>query len=141
MYLLLLILGVVLMFAAVGWFSRQTAFSHSGWRMPAGLVSVGLLFAGLMMSFRGSWIVGGPLIVASIVVGVLARARPRRAAAAPSGPRLSEAEARDVLGVGPAASPQEIRAAYNRLMRKNHPDVGGTNGLASQLNAARDRLL
>jgi DnaJ-like protein len=141
LFLLYLILGAVLMFAAVGWFSRQTAFSRSGWRMPAGLVSVGLLFAGLMMSFRGGWMIGAPLVVASIVVGVLARARPRRRPAATSSQPMSDPQARDVLGVSASASPQEIRAAYNRLMRKNHPDVGGTNGLAAQLNAARDRLL
>ena len=46
-----------------------------------------------------------------------------------------------MLGVGPAASVQEIQAAYARLMHRAHPDQGGTTGLATQLNIARDRLL
>ena len=54
---------------------------------------------------------------------------------------MSAQEARAILGVGPAATPEEIRAAYTRLMRSVHPDKGGTPGLAAQLNAARDRLL
>ena len=41
----------------------------------------------------------------------------------------------------PEATPDEIQAAYVRLMRRVHPDAGGAAGLASQLNAARDRLL
>ena len=40
-----------------------------------------------------------------------------------------------------AATPQEINAAWKRLMGRAHPDQGGTEGLASRLNAARDRLL
>ncbi|NEX91341.1 hypothetical protein G3573_01015 [Caulobacter sp. 17J65-9] len=54
---------------------------------------------------------------------------------------MSLAEARAVLGVDAEAGPEQIQAAYLRLMRAVHPDRGGTSGLASQLNAARDRLL
>jgi curved DNA-binding protein CbpA len=54
---------------------------------------------------------------------------------------MSVAEARATLGVGDSATPSEIRAAYARLIRRTHPDHGGTTGLAAQLNAARDRLL
>jgi hypothetical protein len=61
--------------------------------------------------------------------------------AATSAPRMSEAEARAVLGVGPEAGEAEIKAAYLRLMRAVHPDAGGASGLAAHLNAARDRLL
>ena len=59
----------------------------------------------------------------------------------PTAGRISDSEARSILGVGPEATDAEIRAAYGRLMRMAHPDKGGTSGLAAQLNAARDRLL
>jgi hypothetical protein len=32
-------------------------------------------------------------------------------------------------------------AAHNRLMKRVHPDAGGSNFFAKQLNAARDVLL
>jgi len=54
---------------------------------------------------------------------------------------MSVGEARALLGVSVNATAEEVRDAYARLMRKNHPDQGGTDGLAAKLNAARDKLL
>ena len=53
---------------------------------------------------------------------------------------MSEAEARSLLGVKPGASVKAVQKAYLRLIRRTHPDSGGTEGLAALLNAARDRL-
>jgi hypothetical protein len=92
-----------------------------------------------LLSVRGGWIAGAPLAVLAILLGLAARARP--AQPKPTHERMSAAEARALLGVGPDATPAEIRAAHSRLIRMNHPDAGGTDGLAAQLNAARDRLL
>ena len=46
-----------------------------------------------------------------------------------------------MLGVTAGATAKEINAAWKRLMGRAHPDHGGTQGLASRLNAARDHLL
>ena len=54
---------------------------------------------------------------------------------------MSEVEARDVLGVDATASREEIEAAYRDLIVKNHPDHGGSDWIAAQLNQARDILL
>ena len=54
---------------------------------------------------------------------------------------MSVAEAREVLGVDATASTEEIEAAYRDLIVKNHPDHGGTDWIAAQLNQARDTLL
>jgi DnaJ-domain-containing protein 1 len=85
----------------------------------------------------------GLLAAAAILAAFAAKGRRLRLntlARRPPSERMSLEEARAVLGVGPTATPADIRAAYARLMRRTHPDHGGTSGLAAQLNAARDRL-
>ncbi|HTG39403.1 DnaJ domain-containing protein [Sphingomonas sp.] len=54
---------------------------------------------------------------------------------------LSEAEARDVLGVAAGADADAIRAAHRRLVSAVHPDRGGSADLTRRINAARDVLL
>lgn len=96
----------------------------------------GAAYAGL----RGAWEPAIVLIVLGLWLAVSAR-RTGLVAPPTSGGRMSLEEARSILGVREGAAPDEIQAAYTRLMRAVHPDKGGTSGLAAQLNAARDRLL
>jgi hypothetical protein len=62
-------------------------------------------------------------------------------AARPAGSNMTVEEAYAVLGLAPGASEQEIREAHHRLMVKLHPDHGGSDYLATQINRARDVLL
>lgn len=55
--------------------------------------------------------------------------------------KMTTAEAREILGVKPDASREEIIRAHKRMMQKVHPDRGGTDFLAAQLNQAKDTLL
>jgi curved DNA-binding protein CbpA len=46
----------------------------------------------------------------------------------------------ELLGIDPAASGDEVRSAYRRLIRVGHPDVGGTDGFARLLQEAYETL-
>ncbi len=57
-----------------------------------------------------------------------------------AGPMPDE-EAYEILGLQPGASEQAIREAHRGLMKRIHPDAGGTSGLAARVNQAKDTLL
>lgn len=58
-----------------------------------------------------------------------------------AGPRpshaLREEEAYEILGLQKGSSLEEIGEAHRRLMKRLHPDTGGTTWLAAKLNAAK----
>ena len=120
------------------------------WPLLWTLLSVASAGAAVFVGLRGVWYASLPLVLLSLFLGRRSRApkvrRPTasytgRRPAAPSTTGMSEAEARDILGVAPGATRAEIEAAFRRLMQRAHPDHGGSAGLAARINAARDRLL
>ena len=59
---------------------------------------------------------------------------------APRGP-MSQEEAYQILGLEPGAKAEDIVHAHRTLMKRIHPDQGGTNYLAARVNEAKDTLL
>jgi hypothetical protein len=54
--------------------------------------------------------------------------------------RMTRREALEVLGLPEGASKDDVLREYRRLMKRLHPDVGGSKYLATKLNEAREVL-
>ncbi|TRO95598.1 hypothetical protein FKB34_08305 [Glycocaulis profundi] len=146
-----LLFGVIAALGAVivlAWlFSRMDGRS-AGISVRALFGVAGIVF-GAGLALRGLPVIGVPLALAglgflSAVFGIGRHAGkggqdgppPRTRAGA-----MTVKEALDVLGLKPDATDDEIHAAYRELMKKVHPDTGGTNALAARVRQARDTLL
>lgn len=107
-------------------------------------MALGSAIVGAVMAAKGKPLAGAPLLIGAAVY-FFGRSRKKWPASPPTPSRLHRAEevakARALLGIAEDADPQTIRAAHRRLIASVHPDRGGTEALAAQINAARDLLL
>ena len=53
---------------------------------------------------------------------------------------MTREEALQILGLDERATQGDVQREYRRLMRKVHPDLGGSSYLAAKLNEAKDVL-
>jgi hypothetical protein len=99
-------------------------------------VAAALFLLGLRLMTTGRVLIG-----AALMSGAILWAAHRRASGARKPRPMPIEDARRLLGVGEAASLEEIRNAHRRLIAKVHPDTGGSAELAERVNVARDTLV
>ncbi|MEE3165722.1 MAG: DnaJ domain-containing protein [Pseudomonadota bacterium] len=109
------------------------------------LISIIAFIAGIILLFRGIYHISGPLLLTSLWI-----LRAKRIYDLFFKDRnnfinnvkvTSKEEAYKILGLDFDATKDDIISAHKELIRKNHPDKGGSDYLSSKINEARDILL
>jgi hypothetical protein len=126
----------------------------SGWWLLGGVVACALL-----VRYGLSWLAVAGGVLLGVVRGVapLLRLLPlfqqfqrssaghgtgsaERPGAPPRPGRMSRREALEVLGLDERATREDVQREYKRLVKRLHPDLGGSTYLTAKLNEARDVL-
>ena len=135
----------------MGWLALLLA-GLAGWLIWTGRLqrmsakdgmALGAALVGAVLSAKGKPVIGAPMLIGAALffAGQGKLLRKGRTATPKPLPPQDIAQARALLGVAPDADVDMIRAAHRRLIASVHPDKGGTEALAAQINAARDLLL
>ena len=126
-------MGVVILLAAAGLLWAFATGRLKGFTYEDGIAAAVFLL-GLSLFTKGRLILGAALMASALLWAAWRRQRP-------SSRPMPPEDARRLLGVGEGATLQEIREAHRRLIARVHPDTGGSDELATRVNAARDALL
>ncbi|OGT21930.1 MAG: hypothetical protein A2V90_05455 [Gammaproteobacteria bacterium RBG_16_57_12] len=112
------------------------------------LIAAGLLLVVLATIKKLPWlfaIIGAalPIVQRWLILRRVGKEDKTGATHSPPPPKASMTrdEAYAILGLQPGASEAEIIQAHRQLIQKLHPDRGGSDLLASQINQAKDILL
>jgi hypothetical protein len=125
---------LVLIAAALGW------ALWTGRIKLAQLPPILLALAGAFLLVRGQWMPGAGAIAvgATWYRGLTWRMFGLNSK---QSPEYHLANARALLGVAAHDDAERIKARHRVLIAQNHPDRGGSDDRASELNKARDMLL
>lgn len=113
-------------------------------------LGVGGVIIGAILTLRGAPAAGVPLVGAALgLLGVAMGGGSAESGSDQSGENavrssrtaMSRREASEILGVSETASDDEINAAYRNMMKRVHPDAGGSDALAARVQEARNTLL
>ncbi|CAN5284441.1 molecular chaperone DnaJ [soil metagenome] len=143
--LLYLALGAGLLWLLLWSQKAKPILKFPQWRISSAVLATGAFAAAFFMAMEKQVTVAIVLMVVGLWLAASARfpraaqAQPSASPAAPGPMTMSDAYA--ILDLKPGCTREDVQEAYLRLMKVVHPDRGGGAGLATKLNAARDKLL
>lgn len=126
----------------MGWLGWLVVTGRIGRPKPGQIAALVLAVAGGAIAARGNLPVG--LVMAAAGLLWLSRKSKKYRPGSGAGLPVDDARMReslDLLGLPRDADRSSVVDAHRRLIVKNHPDAGGTEALARNINAARDYLL
>lgn len=143
---ILAIVALIISMVFIGAVSRTNPARAQ--RLTRFVLGTGACVVGAVMSLKGLAVLGAPIAgLGLVMLGLGARSTQSQDQASsdnriPTNDRaMNRRDALDTLGLNDGASDEEIRAAYKRLIKKVHPDTGGSDALARRIQQAKDVLI
>ena len=157
----LLVIIIILAFLLLRWFLKTPPSVVARYFKNTGIVIVAVLLVLLALMGRLNWLfalLGVIFAAVTRMLPVLLRYAPQlqrlwilfntsknkssdHAYKADMYGKMSKAQAYEVLGLTMGATKSEIIQAHRKLIQKNHPDRGGSDYIAAQINLAKKVLL
>lgn len=146
MHIIVLLLGAVILYFALSKYlnSQPEKFND----MFKKVLAVVLGVSAFLILMRGNIAVAGVLGAAAVLSwqGSLwnylrSKAQGPQVAQKQDEQTMSRDEALEILELSGSPTREEIKAAHHKLMKKIHPDQGGSGYFAAKLNQAKDILL
>lgn len=149
---LLLIIVVASIVLTIRYINRQPPEAKNRALIKVALYTIAIVLIGLVMTGRAHWLAAavGALIPFIQKVSVLAfRFLPflnglrqkQQSQHTPPNQSNDVAKALQIFGLENVKTEEEVIQRHRELMQKNHPDRGGSDYLASQINEAKEVLL
>lgn len=135
-----IVIGVIGL-AVLVWAGRRGSVVRASYALFRAPIAALAIVVAVACGLRGLWPGTVILVFVAAALGGTAIIEASRGPPRAQAREFDDREALAILGLSAGAGRPEIEGAYRRLMRRAHPDQGGTTALAAQLNAARDRLL
>lgn len=137
-----ILIGFAIVLLLLRWFLRADPAALAGaLKLSLLILAIGI---GALLIFTGRLNFIFPLLIALIpflIPALLKYSGVQKNVSKKSSQKMTVQEAYDILGLEPGATKQDILNAHKRLMKKIHPDTGGSNYLAQKLNEAKDLLV
>jgi DnaJ family protein C protein 19 len=127
----------IVILAGLGWMVLTGRLKRPDMRQIGALV---VTLAGAAIAARGQFLFGGGMAAGGLYWLMRKSASPRTQPESMRDDSRAR-EALELLGLAPDADRAAVVEAHRRLIARNHPDAGGTEALARNINAARDYLL
>lgn len=160
--ILYLLLPVILIYMAIRWFQRTPPGLIMRWFKRVGWIVVVVLLVVLLGLGKLNWL----FAMLGVAIAFFLRLMPailhyapqlhrlwllftgnkqqqtqQESSRSPRKGSMSKSEALQVLGLKPGATRENIIEAHRKLISKLHPDKGGSDYLAAQINLAKKTLL
>jgi len=154
MFQLLTIAFIISVIYVIRYIRKQPVEKRTGLALKYGLYGLAIVFIILVMTGRMHWIAGAiaatlPLVqrFLPIILRVLPFIKQINPAQAKGNSNTNNSSTIDleqalkIFGFETMTTEEEVIQRHRELIQKNHPDRGGSDFLAAQINEAKDVLL